>query len=53
MVKLGWKYWAVVLPEKVVGQLGVKRHFEEYSKVGVTARLFTDSDEAMKWLEAA
>jgi hypothetical protein len=46
----GWKYWAVVMPEKVVGQMNMRRWIEEYAKQGVTAMAFTDPDEAMAWL---
>jgi hypothetical protein len=53
MQKLGWKYWALVLPEKIVGQLTVKRHSEEYAKVGITVKMFSDPDEALKWLQSA
>jgi hypothetical protein len=48
----GWKYWAVVLPEKVLGQMNMKRWIETYSAQGVTAQAFSDPDEAMHWLEA-
>jgi hypothetical protein len=50
-LKAGWKHWAVVLPEKVVGQMNMKRFTEDYSKAGINAMLFSDSDSAMKWLE--
>jgi hypothetical protein len=52
MLKVGWKYWAIVLPEKVVGQMNIKRFSEDYSKAGITAKLFSDPDEALKWLES-
>ncbi|NLD92270.1 MAG: hypothetical protein GX639_06325 [Fibrobacter sp.] len=46
------KYWAVVLPEKVVGQMNMKRFSDDYSKAGITAKLFSDPDEALKWVES-
>jgi hypothetical protein len=52
MKNAGWKYWAVVLPAKVVGQMNMKRFSDDYSKAGVTAKLFSDPDEAKKWLES-
>lgn len=52
MIQAGWKYWAVVLPEKVVGQMNIKRFSDDYSKAGITANLFSDPDEALKWLES-
>ncbi len=52
MMKVGWKYWALVLPEKIVGQLTVKRHSEEYAKAGLTVKLFTNPEDGLKWLES-
>jgi len=51
VIKAGWKYWALVLPEKIVGQMVMKRIVKEYADTGVTVKLFSDPDEAMKWLE--
>lgn len=51
VVAAGWKYWAVILPEKVLGQMNMRRWIETYAKLGVTARVFADADEAMRWLE--
>ena len=48
----GWKYWALVMPEKVVGQLNMKRFVEPYSEMGLTVQVFKDPEEAQKWLEA-
>jgi hypothetical protein len=50
--KAGLKYWAIVLPEKVFGQMVMKQIIEEYANTGVTVQIFTDPAEAMKWLEA-
>ncbi len=48
----GWKYWAVVLPEKAVGQMNMKRFIEDYSTRGVKVQVFSDPDKALKWLES-
>jgi hypothetical protein len=50
-IAAGWKYWAVVMPEKVIGQMNMKRWIATYAEKGVTVQAFTDPDEAMKWLE--
>ncbi len=47
----GWKHWALILPEKVVGQMNMKRLVKRYSDLGVNAEVFTDPTEAMAWLE--
>jgi len=50
--KAGLKYWAIVIPQKIFGQMVMKRIVEEYANTGVTVQIFTDPAEAMKWLEA-
>jgi hypothetical protein len=52
VIEAGWKYWAVVMPEKVVGQMSLRRRIKAYSERGVTVRVFTNADEAMAWLES-
>lgn len=46
----GWKYWAIVQPERVVAKLRMDKLAERYSTKGVTVQLFSDPDEAMNWL---
>ncbi len=48
----GWKYWAIVLPEKVIGKLSIKALIDEYSKGGITAQVFDNTNQALKWLES-
>lgn len=47
----GWKYWAVVFPEKVLGQMNMRRWIEALADKGLAAQGFADADEARKWLE--
>lgn len=47
---VGWKYWAIVMPEKAVGKLNVKRFVELYRKRGLEAQMFTEPGLAMDWL---
>jgi hypothetical protein len=49
--KAGWKFWAIVQPDKILGQMAMQRLTEKYSKLGVTARVFGDPVSAMSWLE--
>ncbi len=48
----GWKYWAVVLPEKVVGKLNMKEWVRLYQGLGIDSQVFDDPDKAMTWLLA-
>jgi hypothetical protein len=47
----GWKFWAVVMPEKVLGQMNMRRKIDSYGRRGITAKAFADPEEAMIWLE--
>ncbi|MBL8094727.1 MAG: hypothetical protein JNL73_11215 [Anaerolineales bacterium] len=51
-MQAGWKHWAIVQPEKVLGKMAMDRVVKEYMSAGINARFFSDPDEAMKWLEA-
>lgn len=51
-MQAGWKHWAIVQPEKVLGKMAMERVVKEYSLAGINARFFTDVDEAMNWLVA-
>jgi len=53
VMKAGWKFWAVVMPEKVLGQMNMKRWIETYAAQGVTVQAFSDPHEALRWLENA
>jgi hypothetical protein len=52
VIAAGWKYWAIVLPEKVIGQINMQHFIDNYSEQGVTVKIFSDPDEARKWLES-
>lgn len=52
VIAVGWKFWAIVMPEKVIGQINMKRFAKDYSEKGVTVQFYTDADEALKWLES-
>ena len=47
----GWKYWAVVMPKKVLGQMNMTRWIEGSAAVGRIAQGFTEPAEALRWLE--
>lgn len=49
-VKAGWKYWAIVNPEKAVGQLQMKGNARTMEMAGVKVAFFADPQSAMAWL---
>lgn len=52
VVAAGWKYWAIVLPETVVGKMNMRGFIEQYAQAGITAQVFTDPAQALSWLES-
>jgi hypothetical protein len=52
VVKAGWKFWAIVMPAQVIGQLNMKRFVDDYAKAGITVSVFSESDKALAWLES-
>ncbi|MCP5501603.1 MAG: hypothetical protein H7A25_17000 [Leptospiraceae bacterium] len=50
VTKAGWKYWAIILPDKEVGKIMMKPLIEEYSNNGITVKIFNDDVSALKWL---
>jgi hypothetical protein len=51
IIKAGWKYWALALPELVMGELNMKFFVDQYAHKGITVKLFSDPDEGLKWLK--
>jgi hypothetical protein len=46
----GWKYWAIVLPEKILGQMSLHYFKQKYSEQGIVTKLFSNPDDALEWL---
>jgi hypothetical protein len=51
ILKAGWKFWAIVLPKEVIGQMRMNLMAIEYEKLGVTVKTFHDPIEAITWLK--
>jgi hypothetical protein len=49
-MKAGWKYWAIVMPEKQVAQMNMRQFAADLSKLGLAVEFFPDPDQAMEWL---
>ncbi len=52
-VKAGWKYWALVVPQNIIGKMNMKEFVDSYLDQGLRIAVFSKPDEAMKWLEKA
>jgi hypothetical protein len=51
-VKAGWKYWALVQPQKITGQLNMRKQTNFTAAGGIVVQVFDDPDEALRWLSA-
>lgn len=49
-IEAGWKYWAIVKPRNVIGQLDLEKMAKDYGSQGVEVRFFENSDEGFRWL---
>jgi hypothetical protein len=52
VVAAGWKYWAIIMPEKATGVMNMQKFKAEYAQAGVIVNVFNDPDEGLKWLES-
>jgi hypothetical protein len=48
----GWKYWAIVLPQGVVGRMDMARNVAAIKEAGLETAVFADPAEALAWLES-
>lgn len=48
MLKSGWKYWAIIEPEKTIGKMSMKK-FAYYEEKGIEVKVFSDEKEALRW----
>lgn len=51
-IAAGWKFWALVVPNDVMGRMNMVQFVSEFAQQGVLVRVFTESDAAMAWLVA-
>lgn len=49
-INAGWKYWALVVPQNVMGQMNMNEFVQSFYDMGVRIMVFTDPNEAMDWL---
>jgi hypothetical protein len=50
VLKAGWKYWAIVQPEKALARVRMEERGEAFAKRGVTVEFFSEPGEALRWL---
>lgn len=52
VIKAGWKYWAIVMPDAALGKLNMKRFIVMYRDLGVEVDVFGTPEEALAWLKS-
>ncbi len=50
VLRAGWKFWAIVMPDVAIGRVNMKRFISLYMYQGVKVRLFESPEEALAWL---
>lgn len=51
-VESGWKHWAIVTPQSLVGAINLQTFARQCTEQGVQTRFFNDPIEALAWLVA-
>ena len=51
VIAAGWKFWAITLPNRLIGQMNIRRNISFFEEKGITVKIFSDPNNAMKWLE--
>ncbi len=49
----GWRAWAMVPPESVVGHMDIAKYTAALAALGLKVRTFSDPAHALAWLERA
>jgi len=52
MLKAGWKYWAVIEPDNVLGNLSMKNFLDFYQQQGITLKIFNNKVDALAWIKS-
>jgi hypothetical protein len=50
-VEIGWKYWALVVPEQLIAAGSMAPAIEEYYELGMRMMVFSEVKEAIQWLD--
>lgn len=51
MIEAGWKYWAIVEPDKASSKMLFDKIFQIYADLNVTVQMFDNFDAAFNWLK--
>lgn len=52
VLKAGWKYWAIIMPDASLGKTRMVIMSTQYKKLGVTVKAFSTPEEGIEWLNS-
>ena len=50
-IEMGWKYWALVVPNAIEARAYMQPIVEDYYNKGVRIMVFTEPEDALEWLK--
>lgn len=50
-INAGWKYWAMVVPESLIGRADHVKYVESFHDMGIWVTVHTEVEPAIKWIE--
>ncbi len=51
VLKNGWKYWAIVMPDTAVGKMTMKPIIERYASLGLKVEIVASAEAGLEWLK--
>lgn len=53
VISHGWKYWAIVMPDRMTGQIDMQKIAIGFANLGLEVQTFNCPDMALTWLKKA
>lgn len=50
VLRSGWRTWAIVLPENIVGQMNIRRIIQAETLRSLEVQVFASAEEALAWI---
>jgi hypothetical protein len=52
VLRIGFKFWAIVLPQAAIGKLNMHRLAKQHAERGIISKIETTPYPAFEWLRA-
>ncbi|MBN2529968.1 MAG: hypothetical protein JXR76_26495 [Deltaproteobacteria bacterium] len=50
IAKMGWKYWAIIVPKSVIGKMNLEWFAGEIGIKDLTIKMFSEIEDGMNWI---